>query len=86
MLRAAGVPMIWTFERGEESLRLVTRYDNDTKEFVLILHQPGGRLQVERFKDTVTFRERLEVIETQLEADRWVQKGPVFLHDGWKIT
>ena len=79
--------MIWIFERGpEETLRLETRYDNDTTEFVLMIHGVNGGLQVERFKNAVTFQERLEVLETQLEADRWTQKGPVFLHDGWKIT
>jgi hypothetical protein len=79
--------MIWMFEREpDETLRLETRYDNDTAEFVRIMHQPSGVPQVERFKDTVTFRERLEVLETQLAADDWRQKGPVFLHDGWKIT
>ena len=79
--------MIWMFEREpDETLRLETRYDNDTAEFVLIMHRPSGGQQVERFRDMVTFRERLEVVETQLAADRWSQQGPVFLHDGWKLT
>jgi hypothetical protein len=79
--------MIWIFEREpEETLRLETRYDNDTSEFVLIMHRPIGGPQIERFTDAVTFRERLEILETQLEADRWKPKGPVFLHDGWKMT
>ncbi|MCM3880106.1 MAG: hypothetical protein ND807_08365 [Vicinamibacterales bacterium] len=76
--------MLWIFERDEESLRLETHYDSDTREFVLVMHRPSGQ-QIERFKDTVTFRERLEVLETQLAADRWTQQGPVLLHDGWKI-
>jgi hypothetical protein len=77
--------MVWFFERDSESLRLETRYDNDTAEFVLIMHQTNGGPQIERFRDAATFRERLEVLETQLEADHWTQHGPVLLHDGWKI-
>jgi hypothetical protein len=77
--------MLWIFERGEESLRLETHYDSATGEFVLIMRGPNGQ-QISRFSDTVTFRERLEVLETQLAADRWTQQGPVLLHDGWKIS
>ena len=73
------------FERGPDSVRLETRYDNDTAEFVLIMHRPNGGPQIERFKNAVTFRERLEVLETQLEADHWTQHGPILLRDGWKV-
>ena len=76
--------MVWLFERDSESLRLETRYDNDAAEFVLSTHRPGGP-QIERFKNAVTFRERLEILETQLESDHWTQHGPVLLHDGWKV-
>jgi hypothetical protein len=76
--------MLWIFERDEESLRLETHYDNDAREFVLVMHRPNGQ-QIERFRDTVTFRERLEALETQLAADHWKQQGPLLLHDGWKI-
>jgi hypothetical protein len=77
--------MIWIFERHHESLRIETRYDKDWAEFVLIMHQPNGAVETERFKGTEAFQGRLEVLETQLEADRWVQKGTTFLHDGWKL-
>ena len=77
--------MVWLFERNSESLHLETRYDSDTAEFVLVMHRPNGGPQIERFKNVVTFRERLEVLETQLEADRWTQHGPTFLRDGWKV-
>ena len=78
---------IWIFDRGpEETLRLETRYDNDTAEFVLIIHGMSGGIQAERFKNGVSFQERLEILETQLEAAHWRQQGPVFLHDGWKLT
>ncbi|HTL03386.1 MAG TPA: hypothetical protein VL243_14215 [Vicinamibacterales bacterium] len=87
LFSAGDTTMIWMFEREpDEILRLETRYDNDTSEFVLILHRPSGGRQIERFRDMVTFRERLEVLETQLAAERWRQEGTVFLHEGWKLT
>jgi hypothetical protein len=78
--------MLWIFEREPgELLRLETRYDNETSEYVLIMHRPEGGPDVERFRDIVKFQERLENLETQLEADSWTQSGPIFLHDGWKL-
>lgn len=77
--------MIWLFERNGESLRLETKYENDTAEFVLIVQARQGRPQIERFNDAVSFRERLEVLETQLLAAQWRQQGPMSLHDGWKL-
>ena len=76
--------MIWMFERKpDEILRIETRYENDTAEFVLIMHLPSGP-HIERFKDTLAFRLRLEGLEARLTADQWTQKGSVFLRDGWK--
>ena len=76
--------MIWLFERDDQSLRLETRYDTDTAEFLLITHRQDGQ-QIERFADVMSFRRRLEVLERELEAERWTQRGPTFLHDGWKV-
>ena len=52
---------------------------------MLIMHRPNGGPQIERFTDTVTFRERLEVLETQLAADHSTQHGPGLLHNGWRL-
>ena len=78
--------MLWMFERNDESLRLETRYDNTTLEFVLIMRLPDGKQQIERFKDALTFRNRLEALQAQLESEQWTAVGsPVMLRDGWKI-
>jgi hypothetical protein len=78
--------MVWIFERGtEETLRIETRYDTNMSEFVLIVYPPVGGTQVERFNDPETFRERLEGLEIQIIGDRWTQRGPMFLRDGWKF-
>ena len=79
--------MIWMFERGEESLRLETRYDNATAEFVLIRHQLTGDPHVERFATEEAFRRRLDIVEKQLADEHWTSQegGPILLNDGWKI-
>jgi hypothetical protein len=79
--------MLWIYARGEQSLRLETRFDNETAEFVLIIYpEDGSPRRVERFKDTVLFRERLAALEDELESERWHLDGtPVLLRDGWKI-
>ena len=78
--------MIWIFERGNESLRLETRYENDTTEYVLIVHHPDGSHQTERFNDSVTFQTRLDSLEKKLGRENWHYVGaPVLLRDGWKL-
>jgi hypothetical protein len=77
--------MVWMFERGPESFELETRYDNDAAEFVLIIHWPNGNPQIERFAQASEFRNRLAVLEQRLDADNWVQHGPMLLHEGWKL-
>jgi hypothetical protein len=76
--------MLWFFERDEQSIRLETRYDNDTSEYVLALIWPDGREQIERFTDSEQYRLRLVAVEGSLEGERWVRRGPpVVLPDGW---
>jgi len=79
--------MVWLFERSGESLRLETRYDSGTGDYVLIIHRQDGAAQVEHFKDETVFRARLAALESQLRTDRWTAAGPpVLLKDGWKLT
>ena len=40
-------PMLWFFEREKESLRVETRYDNDTSEFVTVVRYPDGHEHTE---------------------------------------
>lgn len=79
--------MLWTYARSQESLRLETRFDRDTEEYVLIFQgESGGQQHIERFKDAALFQSRLVSLEKQLERDGWHSSGaPVFLRDGWKI-
>lgn len=41
--------MIWFYERDKVALRLETRYDNTTAEYVAVLHHPDGRQELQRF-------------------------------------
>lgn len=76
--------MIWFFQRDADVLRVETRVDNSTGEYVAILRQPDGSEQVERFGDLVAFRRYLLDTERRLEAERWERSGgPEFLREGW---
>jgi hypothetical protein len=71
--------MIWFWSRATEKMQLETRFDNDSKEYVLTIRFADGREEFERFPEMTLFRQRLVTLETQLEADQWVQSGtPIF--------
>jgi hypothetical protein len=77
--------MIWLFEREDESLRIETRYDNETSEFVAIVHYPDGRQVTKRFHEPDVYGRWLERFERSLEEGNWArnESGPVILPDGW---
>lgn len=76
--------MLWLFDRNDQHLRLETRYDNDTSEYVLILNWPDGREETERFADQQDYRRRLVALENRFETERWVRHGPpMILPEGW---
>ena len=76
--------MLWFFDRDNESLRLETRYDNSTLEFVALVRYPDGRDLERRFRDRREFREWLEAFERALGAKHWRGRGgPIVLPYGW---
>ena len=75
--------MLWFFDRDDQSLRLETRYDNDTAEFVAIVRWPDGREQTERFTELEAFRTWLVAFDNAVEAERWKPNSPVILPYGW---
>ena len=76
--------MIWFYRRGGEAFRIETRFDNDTAEYVAVLHHPDGTTESKRFKEAVEYREYLVKVERRLESDCWNRSGgPEFLRDGW---
>jgi hypothetical protein len=77
--------MLWIYQRGSEMLRVETRFDNDTEEYVLIVYREDGTQQAARFKDDARFQAKLETLEKQLDRDSWQSDGVRLLRDGWKI-
>jgi hypothetical protein len=76
--------MLWFFERESQQIKLETRFDNDTQEYVAIVRWPDGREQTERYATAVAFKERLLALERELETERWHRTGPmIVLPDGW---
>jgi hypothetical protein len=67
--------MIWTFERGDEVLRLETRIDNATREFLIVSTWAERPPEIERFQDPAEYHVRVRTLEVQLTANRWSQIG-----------
>lgn len=63
--------MVWFFERGGEFMRIETSFDRATGVYVLRAHLPDGTEQVESFNSETSCQSRLEVLDQQLQADRW---------------
>ena len=79
--------MLWLYERDNESIRLETRYDNDTREYVVVVHYPDERQLTERFPTPEACREWLISLENNLDAEDWIRRGPpMILPDGWPRT
>lgn len=77
--------MIWLFERGDEVLRLETRIDNASGEYVLVSTWADSAPRIERFHDYAEYQARLLALEGQLAVDHWTQVGsPTILSDGWR--
>ena len=76
--------MLWFYRRDEELITVETRFDDATREYVLIMQTDDHKKTEERFKDVVTFKDRLLIAEKKLAGERWTQAGPpVLLLDGW---
>ena len=77
--------MIWLFERGDEVLRLETRVDNASGEYVLVSTWSESETKIERYRDHGEYQARILALEGQLAADHWAQVGsPQILSDGWR--
>jgi hypothetical protein len=76
--------MIWFYERDSQALQLETRYDNDTREYVVEVRHPDGRQETERFADPHSCRDWLLAFENRLQHQQFIRRGPpVVLPYGW---
>jgi hypothetical protein len=77
--------MIWFFARGNEAVRVETRFDNASREYVLEVEWPNKPLETERFRDHAAFEARVTGIEAHLRGQLWAQVGgPEIVPDGWR--
>ena len=75
--------MLWFYRRERDTLRVETRFDNQTAEYVLIIHWPDGPHE-ERFSTHAEFRESLAALETRLGTERSAtDTRPKIFRDGW---
>jgi hypothetical protein len=76
--------LVWFYTRGRDSLRLETRYDNATLEYIGLVTYPDGRIQTKRFSAPDEFRAWAVAMETELATAEWILDGaPYILADGW---
>jgi hypothetical protein len=79
------VPMVWFYERSDGALRIETRFDSATKEYILEVAWPGRSPTMERFSSSVAFETRVLALEGQLATEHWQQVGsPEILPHGWR--
>jgi hypothetical protein len=77
--------MIWLFERGNEIVRLTTRFLRASGEYTILVEWSDGRAETERFSDFAAFDARILALERQLGADHWTQAGrPQLIQDDWR--
>lgn len=77
--------MIWLFERGAEVVRIETRVDRATGDYVLVSTWTAGDPKIERFRDQAAYQSRIAALEARLASEHWIQVGsPTILPDGWR--
>ena len=77
--------MIWTFGCLDDVLRLETRIDPATAEFVIVSSWASGRSKIERFQDAEQFALRIWALKAECQADDWAEiEGPRDPSDRWR--
>jgi hypothetical protein len=67
--------MVWFFGRGSETVKVQTRFDNVTREYVLEIAWGDGRVETERFRELSDFEARTKAVEQRLKSDSWVRSA-----------
>ncbi len=63
--------MIWFFQRQQSRLHYEIRRQTDGHDYELVITQPDGRQDVERYTDAATLLERSMRLEHSLIAAGW---------------
>jgi hypothetical protein len=77
--------MVWFFERQQARLHYEIRYQLDGNGFELVITDPDGRQQIERYDDAGTLVERSRDLQNTLIAAGW-QAPPGPRRSGKKLT
>ena len=78
--------MLWSYLRRGDVFQVEATFDQATHEFVLRFRTGDQSERVERFKDEIAFRARLDSLDEELTAQSWSSCGlPAPLKDGWKV-
>jgi hypothetical protein len=76
--------VLWFYSQDRLAITIETRYDNVTREYVLIVHRSADDRKEERFATLMTFRKRVLEVERQVRAEGWTPDGPpMIVADGW---
>lgn len=76
--------MIWIFERDHRAVRVETRFDKESAEYIATIDWGDGRIDVERFLDLEAFQTRLVELERTLLSEQWKQVGgPTLIRKDW---
>lgn len=77
--------MIWLFERQNQLVRLATKFDKASEEYVVEIAWADRPPETERFAEFALFHARILALEKQLGAEKWIQSGaPTIIPDGWR--
>jgi hypothetical protein len=77
--------VIWFFEKNGQAVRLETRFDNASQEYVIVIDWADRPSETERFGDYGRFHSRIVALEQRLTLEKWTQDGsPTILSDGWR--
>jgi hypothetical protein len=77
--------VIWFFERSGEKMRVTTRFDNATREYVVEIESADRGNELERYTDFGAFDKRVQALHVELLESQWTQAGPPgIIADGWR--
>lgn len=76
--------MVWFFARGDDAVRVETRFDKSAREFILEITRPDKTVDTQRFSDRAAFQTHLQMMEAQLQAESWVQVSAEVLPSAWR--
>jgi hypothetical protein len=77
--------MVWFYQRSGGALRIETRFDSVTTEYILEVAWPDRDPTTERFSSNAAFEVRVLALEKELAREHWQQVGsPEILPHGWR--